>query len=186
MAPRRPRRRRDARRCWASSPSPASPPPSWTRSPRSLIRSRGRRPDLQGLPRLSGLDLHVAELDGRARYPGPVHARGGRPDLGRRRRHPRRLRGRLRLHVRRRGDRRRCRSGCSTSARPRSPPGSSEARAGQPHRGHLRRRPADDRGRRLLGRPLARRPRRRALDARGAPGSELRRARPRADARSPA
>ena len=35
----------------------------------------GRRAGLQGLPRLPGLDLRLAELDGRPRDPGPVQAR---------------------------------------------------------------------------------------------------------------
>ena len=34
----------------------------------------GRRAGLQGLPRLPGLDLRLAELDGRARHPGPLRA----------------------------------------------------------------------------------------------------------------
>ena len=34
----------------------------------------GRRAGLQGLPRLPGLDLRLAELDGRPRHPGPLRA----------------------------------------------------------------------------------------------------------------
>ena len=34
----------------------------------------GRRAGLQGLPRLPGLDLRLAELDGRARHPRPLRA----------------------------------------------------------------------------------------------------------------
>ncbi len=60
--------------------------------------------------------------------------------------------------------------------------GIEEARAEQPHRRHRGRRAADDRGSRLLGGALARGPRRRSIDARGAAGPELRRARTRAEA----
>ena len=40
-----------------------------------FIRSQRRRPDLQGLPRLPGRDLRVAERHGRPRHPGRVRAR---------------------------------------------------------------------------------------------------------------
>ena len=40
-----------------------------------FIRSQGADAGLQGLPRLPGLDLRLAELDGRARHPGPLQAR---------------------------------------------------------------------------------------------------------------
>ena len=53
----------------------------------------------------------------------------------------------------------------------------------QPALGHLARRPAGDRERRVLGRAQPRRPRRRALDARGSADPELRRAGARAGAR---
>ena len=42
-----------------------------------FIASRGGRADVQGLPRLPGVDLRVAERDGRARHPRPVRARRG-------------------------------------------------------------------------------------------------------------
>jgi adenylate kinase family enzyme len=58
-----------------------------------FIRSRAAS-RLQGLPRLPGVDLHVAELDGRPRHPGRTRC-GGRRALRRRRRHARRLRRRL-------------------------------------------------------------------------------------------
>ena len=52
-----------------------------------------RHADLQGLPRLPGLDLRLAERDGRPRHPEPVRAARGRHPLGGRRRDARRLRG---------------------------------------------------------------------------------------------
>ena len=107
--PRRPRGRRHAR-----------PGRGERRARRDAGRARphrrdfidvARRPaDLQGLPRLPGVDLRVAERDGGARHPRPVHARRGRPALDRRRRHPGRLRRRLGDHLH---DRR---------SRPRRPP----------------------------------------------------------------
>src|SRR5439155_1111034 len=70
------------------------------RPDRRRVHSLARRhPDLQGVPRLPGLDLRVPERDGRPRHSRPVRAgRGGRA-LGGRRRHARRLRRRLRLDV---------------------------------------------------------------------------------------
>ena len=64
-----------------------------------FIRSRGGDPDVQGLPRLPGVDLHLAERHGRPRDPGPYALARGRPALGRRRRDARRLRRGLGLHV---------------------------------------------------------------------------------------
>ena len=46
-----------------------------------FIRSQGADARLQGLPRLPGLDLRVAQLDGRARHPGPLQARARRHHL---------------------------------------------------------------------------------------------------------
>ena len=66
-----------------------------------FIRSQGATPGVQGLPRLPGLDLRLAELDGRARHPGPVPPRARRHHLDRRRRRPRRLGRRRRADVRR-------------------------------------------------------------------------------------
>ena len=86
-----------------------------------------RHPDLQGLPRLPGLDLRLAERDGRPRHPGPLRAARGRRPLGGRRRDARRLRRRLGA-TRSRSARSPTRpSACSRAARPRSPPGSSSA-----------------------------------------------------------
>src|SRR5207244_10024708 len=61
-----------------------------TRRSSDLHPLAGRLSDLQGLPRLPGLDLRLAERDGRARHPWPLCTRGGRHPLGRRRRHARR------------------------------------------------------------------------------------------------
>ena len=69
------------------------------RARRGVHPLAGRRPDLQGLPRLPGRDLHLAERHGRPRDPRPVRARRRRHPLRRRRRHARRLRRRLRVHV---------------------------------------------------------------------------------------
>ena len=46
----------------------------------------GGHAGVQGLPRLPGLDLRVAQLDGRARHPGPLPAGARRRHLDRRRR----------------------------------------------------------------------------------------------------
>ena len=47
------------------------------RGRRDVHPLRGRRPDLQGLPRLPRRHLHVAELDGRPRDPRLVRSRAG-------------------------------------------------------------------------------------------------------------
>ena len=49
----------------------------------------GRDAGVQGLPRLPRLDLRVAQLDGRARHPGPLQARARRHHQPRRRRRSR-------------------------------------------------------------------------------------------------
>ena len=54
----------------------------------------GREAVVQGLPRLPGLDLHLAELDGRPRDPRPLRAAPRRHHLARRRGHLRGLGGR--------------------------------------------------------------------------------------------
>ena len=144
-----------------------------------FIREHGGVPTVEGLPRLSGGDVHLAERDGRARDPRRATGRGGRRDLGRRRRHARRLRRRQRRTRSRSARSTPSRSGCSTSARRRSRPGIEQARAGNRGRRHLPRGPAVVEGAGLLGRPLPRRPRRRPLLPRGPADPELRRARPR-------
>ena len=65
--PRRPRRRQDAgpaRRAREAGRHHGRA----RRGRRDVHPLRGRRPDLQGLPRLPGRDLHLAELDGRPRH----------------------------------------------------------------------------------------------------------------------
>ena len=91
--------RADAGPARAARSARASRRSSSTRRPRSFIRSQGADAGLQGLPRLPGLDLRVAELDGRARHPGPLQAPARRHPLRRRRRHPRRLGRRRGAHV---------------------------------------------------------------------------------------
>ena len=59
---------------------------------------------VQGLPRVPGLDLHVAQLDDRPRDPGRLQARPRRPPVGRHGGRPRRVGGRRRAHVRGRPD----------------------------------------------------------------------------------
>ena len=153
-----------------------------------FIRSRGGVPDVPRLPRrtraVPGLDLHLAERDGRPRDPGPatgstratscpcdvgvtlgrlrrrlrVHV-PGRRDLGRGAAAARRLPGRARAP----GSSRPAPATTSATSRPRSRTSTEEA------------------GFSVVR--SARRPRRRALDARGAADPELRRARARPAAR---
>ena len=143
----------------------------------------GRRAGLQGLPRLPGLDLRVAELDGRARDPGRLRARARRRAVDRHRRGARRLGGRRRDHASRSATSRRSPRGCW---RPRAAAlfeAVEQCRRRQPPRRRLARRPGAGRGGRLLGDPLAGRPRHRPRDARGPADPELRRARHRPRAR---
>ena len=84
------RRRAHAAAARAARRARASRPPT-RRCRREVHPLPGRRADVQGLPRLSRLDLRLAELDDRARHPRPVRARARGPDLARRRRHARRL-----------------------------------------------------------------------------------------------
>ena len=74
------------------------------RGRRAVHPLAGRGAGLQGLPRLPGLDLRLAELDGRARHPGPYKLAARRHHLRRRRRRPRRL-GRRRRRARSRSAR---------------------------------------------------------------------------------
>ena len=142
---------------------------------RGLHPRARRRSDVEGLPRLSRGDLHLAEHDGGARHPGSHRVEEG--DLlsvdvgitldglvadsaytfaiGEVDPEAQRL-----LEVGQQALGRRHRPGP----------------LGQPGRGHLPRRPAGRRGRGLLRRPLTRRPRRRPLLPRGAADPELRRA----------
>ena len=106
----------------------------------------GRRAGVQGLPRLPGLDLRLAELDGRARDPGPLPAEPRRHPVRRRRRDPRRLGRRRRPHLPRRpGDPHRAQAaardrGGAVRGRRAVPPR-------QPPRRRLARRPGPRRGR---------------------------------------
>ena len=56
-----------------------------------FIRSQGAEPAFKGYRGFPGLDLHLAELDDRARHPRAVQARARRHPVGRHRRRPRRL-----------------------------------------------------------------------------------------------
>ena len=69
------------------------------RAAEKYIRSQGATPGVQGLPRLPGLDLRLAQLDGRPRHPRALPPRARRHHLDRRRRRPRRLGRRRRAHV---------------------------------------------------------------------------------------
>ena len=136
----------------------------------------GRDAGVQGLPRLPRLDLRVAEPHGRARDPGQVQAAQGRHPVRRHRRGEGRLGRRRRAHVPGGGDlagRREAARGHGAVAvrRGRAVPGR------QPARRRLARGADPRRGARLLGRAVARRPRHRPLDARGAPDPQLRPAR---------
>ena len=135
----------------------------------------GRDACLQGLPRLPGLDLRFAERHGGARHPGEVQALArGRPER-RHRRRVRRLGGGRRPHVRSRrglaGGREAApgHPGVAVPSR-RAVPGRQPARRRRPRRAGARR------GRRVLDRALAGRPRDRARHARGAPDPQLRHA----------
>ena len=123
-----------------------------------------RRPDLQGLPRLPGGDLHLAErrwssTGSRA----PYRRRGRRPRHDRRRRHARRLRRRQRVHVRRRRDRRRGAAAARRRARTALAAGIAAGARRATGSATSRTRPGGRRGGRLLGRPQPRRARRRPL-----------------------
>ena len=100
------------------------------RGRRALHPLAGRGPDLQGLPRLPGVDLRLAQLDDRARDPRPLRARARRRDLARRRRHARRLGCRRGAHVPGRAGRRaRAESARGYRARRCSPASSSASSA---------------------------------------------------------
>ena len=98
-----------------------------------FIRARGRHADLQGLPRLPGLDLLVAERHDRPRHPRPLRAARRRRHLARRRRDVPRLGRRLGDHGRRSARSRAMPAGCS---RPVASPCSTRSRRAAPAR-HL-------------------------------------------------
>ena len=147
-----------------------------------FIRSQGAEPAFKGYRGFPGSICASPELDGRPRHPGPVQARARRHPVDRRRRgldgwvadaaitlpigpvSP--IAARL-LEVTTRGALRRRRA----------------VPARQPPRRRLARGPEPRRGGRLLGDPLARRPRDRPRHARGPADPQLRRARHRARAR---
>ena len=182
-----PRRRASSRgrsRCSATPSEPGVTTAELDAGRRGVHPLRGRRPDLQGLPRLPRGDLHLAELDGRPRDPRARTrsrtATSSPSDVGVT------LDGFVadsRLHVPGRRDRRRSRAPARGRARRRSTAGIEQASAGNRLSDISARRPAHDRGGRLLRRPDARRPRHRPLDARGSADPELRRAGPRPAAR---
>ena len=73
----RPGRSRDARA--GGGEHPAGDDDRRARQDRRGAHPRSRRcPDVQGLPRLPGVDLRLARPDGRPRHPGALPARGGR------------------------------------------------------------------------------------------------------------
>ena len=159
------RRRRRARRSRCSSEHARSPGVTTAELDaiaEEFIRSQRRRPDLQGLPGLSrprsASRRTTMVVHG---IPGDYCARGGRHHLDRRRRDARRLRRRLGLHVPGRRRSRPRRSGCSTSARPRSTPGSRRRRLGNAvgDISHAVQTVVEDAG--FSRRPQPRRPRRR-------------------------
>ena len=143
---------------------------------RRAHRLEGRHPHVEGLQGVPRRALHLAQFDGRARHPGRLPGEGGRPHLGRPRRHARRARRRQRRHAAGGRDL------AGGAAAPRRLPGGPRGRhrggpGGEPALGHLARRPDRRRGGRLLRRAEPRRPRRRALVPRGPADPELRAAR---------
>ena len=147
------------------------------RGRRALHPLAGRRAGLQGLPRLPGLDLRVAELDGGARHPGLLRAPARRHPLDRHRRGPRRLGGRRGDHApdRQRHADRRAPAGDHAGVavrRGRAVPCRATASGDVSHAVQTR-----VEARRLRGDPVAGGPRHRARDARGPADPELRRAR---------
>ena len=141
-----------------------------------FIRSQGAEPAFKGYRGFPGLDLRLAQLDGRARHPRRLRAEARRRPLDRRRRGQGRL-------GRRRGD--------DGAGRPDRPRGAQAPRrdqglavrrgradaARQPPRRRLGGDPARGRDRGPLDHPHPGRPRDRPRDARGPAGPQLRRAR---------
>ena len=143
-----------------------------------FIRSQGGVPTSKGYRGYPARPLHLAERRWSCTAsPARTTCARGRHRLDRPRGHARRLRRRLGLHVPGRRDRRRRPSGCSRSARRRSPPGSSRPGVGNRLSDISHAVQTVDRGGRLLGRPQPRRPRRRPLVPRGPADPELRPAR---------
>ena len=153
------------------------------RGRRALHPLAGRDAGVQGLPRLPGLDLRVAELDGRPRHPRPLPLERGdiiSIDIGV---DPRRLGRRRRAHVPGRPGHPGRRASCSRSRGRRCSTPSSSARR-QPPRRRLAtpcrsgsRRTGFSVVRSLVGHGVGPR------DARGPAGPQLRRAGPRPAAR---
>ena len=141
-----------------------------------FIRSQGAGAGLQGLPGLPGLDLRVAELDGRPRDPGALRARAGRRDLDRRRRDARRVGRRRGADLPGRAGRR-DRVEASGDDRAVAVRGRRPVSGRQPPRRRLPRGSGCVEDGRPGGRPVARRPRDRPRHARGSADPQLRAAR---------
>ena len=113
---------------------------------RALHPLPGRDPDVQGLPRLSRLDLRLAQRDDRSRHSRSLRAQEWRHHLDRRRRHARRLGRRRGPHVPRRADRRPEAENLLSATEESLHAGVAQCRAGQPHGRRLQRDPAGGRG----------------------------------------
>ena len=145
------------------------------RGRRALHPLAGRRARVQGLPRLPGLDLRLAELDGGARHPGLLPAPARRHPVGGHRRGARRLGGRRRDHhpignvtpIAKR---------LLATTKASLFDAVEQCVAGQPPRRRLARRPGARGGGRLQRDPLPGGPRDRPRHARGSADPELRRA----------
>ena len=147
------------------------------------IRSHGGVPTskgYKGFPAATCISPNDMIVHG---IPGDYRAREGDIVSVRRRRHEGRPDRRLRRDLRRRRDLAPRRSGCSTSASAALEAGIEAAQLGADGRRHLGGRADRRRGRRLLGRPQPRRPRRRQALPRGPAGAELRHLLPRPGAR---
>ena len=108
----------------------------------------GRDAGVQGLPRLPGLDLRLAERHGRPRHPGRVQALARRHPLRGHRRREGRLGGRRRPHVRRSATSRRWRRKLLEVTEGALFAAVEQCRAGQPARRRLPRGPGARGGRR--------------------------------------
>ena len=163
-----------ARAARGAASSPASRRASSTRSPRSSSARSGGVPTFKGYsgyPAATCLSPNAMVVHG---IPGQGEARRRRHPLRRRRRDARRVRRRLGLDVRRSAtispEAQRLLDVCQAALEA----GIAQARVGNTIGDISARRPDGHRGRRLQRHPQPRRPRRRAVDARGPAGAELR------------